>query len=290
VSTGQINTIVGTSSTSEVANNGGALGEALDGPYSVFLDGAGNLYFGDMLHHMVRVLTPIEQNIGYPTMRVGTISAPVAVILENDGNALLEFSSFLLTNSALDPATTTCTLGQPVASTGTCTLGVELVPVMTGNQIPQGGRVDITSNAADGVGIIWMFSTVLSVDPTLAALTSNLNPAAEGAVVTFTAAITTSGTTTPTGTVKFMDGVVPLGTTTLNETGRATYLTAALATGAPRDHCRVQRRQPECGGFVLDSGRKSSATDFDGNNVEPESVNGGDVGDYHGDSCWANWL
>ena len=73
--------------------------------------------------------------------------------------------------------------------------------------------------------------------PTSTTVTSSLNPSIYGQSVTFTATVTnTAGagisTVTPTGSVQFMDGASPLGTSqALSGTGTATLTTSALAAG-----------------------------------------------------------
>ncbi|MBZ5630062.1 MAG: Ig-like domain repeat protein, partial [Acidobacteriia bacterium] len=73
--------------------------------------------------------------------------------------------------------------------------------------------------------------------PTVASatsLTSSANPADFGVAVTFTAAVTASGsssTAKATGTVTFMDGATHLGTATLNPSGMATHVTSSLTAG-----------------------------------------------------------
>jgi sugar lactone lactonase YvrE len=74
--------------------------------------------------------------------------------------------------------------------------------------------------------------TELIVEASTASLTSSLNPAAAGNNVTFTAKITGSGTTVPTGSVTFMDGATLLGKVALDATGSASLQTATLAVGS----------------------------------------------------------
>ena len=59
-------------------------------------------------------------------------------------------------------------------------------------------------------------------------VTSSANPANYGASVTFTATVTTTGSTPPTGTVTFNDGTTALGTGTLNSSQVATFTTSTL--------------------------------------------------------------
>jgi hypothetical protein len=63
-------------------------------------------------------------------------------------------------------------------------------------------------------------------------LTSSLNPSIFGQAVTFTAALASTGSSTPTGTVAFYDGAAKLGTGTLGGTPLvATYAEATFAVG-----------------------------------------------------------
>ena len=65
---------------------------------------------------------------------------------------------------------------------------------------------------------------------TATSLVSSANPSAIDQSVTFTATVTSAGGT-PTGTVTFYDGASALGMGTLNVSGQATFVTAALTTG-----------------------------------------------------------
>jgi hypothetical protein len=58
------------------------------------------------------------------------------------------------------------------------------------------------------------------------------NPSNSGQAVTLTARVTTTGSSTPTGTVKFLRGTSSLGTGTLNSSGVATLTTTKLPVGA----------------------------------------------------------
>lgn len=87
------------------------------------------------------------------------------------------------------------------------------------------------SDAADQLGFSVDSIEMTSLAPTTTTLTSSLNPANLGALVTFTATVA-SGTGTPGGTVQFLDGATVLGTRTLDAAGRATLSTSALAPGA----------------------------------------------------------
>ncbi|MGA1984234.1 MAG: Ig-like domain repeat protein [Acidobacteriaceae bacterium] len=202
-----------------------------EGPYALFFDGWGNLYVSDMFHQTIREVPAESVLLIYPPMQEGGVSSPMPAIIENAGNADLDFSALqTVSYSALDPATTTCQVSQPLPIGASCTLGVESAPTTTGNYLV--GTLTVESNAQNSPSSVTLKTDVLAVAPTVVSLTTSLNPASVGAMVTFTASVATSGSTTPTGSVNFMDGTVDLGTTALSGTAVATFSTTALATGS----------------------------------------------------------
>jgi large repetitive protein len=212
--------------------DGGPANEAgFDGPYALFLDGPGNLYIADMFNQLIRMVSSNVATLSYLPMRVGRVSAPQPEIIENDGNAALNFNAFnLVSNSALDAGSTTCVTLQPVAVDQTCVLGVAFAPTVTGT--PVIGSLSVTSNAANSPGVIDLSGNVLSVNPTAEVLTSSLNPVALGTLVKFIATVSNSFAAAPTGTVTFSDGAVLMGAVGLDPTGASALSTATLATGS----------------------------------------------------------
>jgi ELWxxDGT repeat protein len=91
-----------------------------------------------------------------------------------------------------------------------------------------GGDSDFAASAYTNFG-----QTVLK-DLTTTTVAPSANPMVVGQTLTLTATVQASspGTGTPTGTVTFMDFSTPLGTGTLNGTGKATFTTSGLAVGA----------------------------------------------------------
>jgi len=63
-------------------------------------------------------------------------------------------------------------------------------------------------------------------------VTSSLNPAAAGTSVTFTATVSVTGSTTPTGNVSFFDGATLLNSTALLANKTATFSTSSLSAGS----------------------------------------------------------
>ena len=92
------------------------------------------------------------------------------------------------------------------------------------------GKTDvITANFFSNTVAVLLNSTVAS--PTTTTLASSLNPSAYGQPITFTATVTTSGPTAPTGTVNFKWGPDGIGQGTLNASGVATFTTSILKPG-----------------------------------------------------------
>jgi len=228
---GIIETIAGTYASGMIEDGVAANMSTLDGPYALFLDGPGNLYIADMFHQLIRMVAANAAALGYPEMRVDRVSAPLSQAIEDDGNAALSFSGFnLVSNSALDPASTTCSISQTMLVNQTCVLGVEFAPTVTGTLVL--GSLSVASNAPASPGVINLSGQVLSVQPTQATLTSNTNPASLGTAVTFTAAVSNGLPVAATGTVNFFDGTAQIGSAALNATGVAAFSTSTLAPGS----------------------------------------------------------
>jgi large repetitive protein len=229
LSTNTINTIAGNGGTAFAGDGLNSDQMAMYAPYSLFIDGLGNLYVGDLFHNRIRVISSNAASLQYATIRVNRTSPPQPETLENDGNDVLNLTTLSVgSNSALDAATTTCTAGQTLAATATCTLGVEFAPTTIGTTIT--GAITLGSDAANSPGTITLTGTVLDVDPTTVTLASSANPSAFGTAVIFSATVSTAGTT-ETGTVQFLDGTSQIGTGTLSSTGIATFTTSTLALG-----------------------------------------------------------
>jgi hypothetical protein len=231
VTSGVINTIAGTYGGGIIGDGIAANTASLDGPYALFLDGPGNLYIADMFHQLIRIIPSNQAALAYPEIRVDRVSTPLSQAIENDGNASLNLGAFtLISNSALDPVSTSCSPSQSLPVNQSCVFGVEFAPTVTGN--PVVGSLSITSTSPNSPEIINVSGQVLAVQPTTMTLTSNVNPAALNTAVTFTAVVSNQLPVAATGPVNFLDGTVQIGTGNLNTAGLATFTTSNLKTGS----------------------------------------------------------
>jgi Pro-kumamolisin, activation domain/Bacterial Ig-like domain (group 3) len=158
------------------------------------------------------------------------------------------------TNKAFNPVTTPNTgaySNGAWCSPGTPTSGVTADPWPAALQCPSSGSAflgfsafnfDATTNynLVSGLGSVnashlaaaWVAASLASTTTTT--VTSSANPANYGTSVTFTATVTTTGATPPTGTVTFNDGATALGTGTLSTVSGsqvATFTTSTLTAG-----------------------------------------------------------
>ena len=119
----------------------------------------------------------------------------------------------------------TATLGTGTISAGKATFSISTLAVGS-NSITASYGGDTNNNSSTSS----VLTQTVNKTNTTVTLASSANPSTFGTPVTFTATVT-SPTTTPTGTVKFMDGSTELGTGTLKK-GKATYSTSTLSEGS----------------------------------------------------------
>jgi sugar lactone lactonase YvrE len=235
ISTGKISTLVGIAGDGNTDFNGDGLNAQLANlykPYSIYLDGAGNLFVADRLNLRIREVSATISAIQYPTMKEGKTSAPVIQTIENDGNAALTLTNLTVppppsgtTNAVLDPHTTTCSISAPPLAIGAdCNLGVEftppadLVPPVPPGAPPSDGVIgtgmfSVTSDSGNSPIYVELSGTVLSVDPSSTTVTADHNPAGINQLVMLTAQIASPNQVT--GTVEFFDNGVSIGSKTV---------------------------------------------------------------------------
>jgi streptogramin lyase len=227
--TGVITTYAGNNTESFSGDGGPANKAGLYGPYAFALDTQGNLYIADVFHNRIREVAANTAILNFPVIRVDRVSTPLTQTIENDGNAPLTVTQLNpVLYSQFDPSTTTCAEGTPIASLAQCVVGVDFAPTITGTLVT--GEADIDSNAGNSPGKISLTGQVLDVNPTVATVTSNLNPSTVGQPVVFSIAVTNSESTPPTGAVTLLDGTTTIGSGTLSN-GTASFTISNFLSG-----------------------------------------------------------
>ncbi len=141
-------------------------------------------------------------------------AAPTSTAITSSVNPLTVGQSVTFT------ATVTSTTGLTVTGTvrfkngstvlGTGTLNASGVATLATTSLPSGSN-SITASYEASNNFLGSTSRtltqVVNKDPTTTTVTSSLNPAKSGQLVTFTATVTSSGAGTPTGSVTFKDGL-----------------------------------------------------------------------------------
>jgi hypothetical protein len=158
----------------------------------------------------------------------GLPDAPVSALLVDSSTGIIYAGTDVGVFSSPTTGGGVWTEVGPVAGPGSGFL--PSAPV-TAIQIFKNGTTKDLRVSTYGRGI-WEFNLPLAGAATTTTLTSSLNPAFSGVSVTFTATVTTTGSTLPTGTVTFNDNGTALGSpVTLNGSQMATFATSTLALG-----------------------------------------------------------
>jgi large repetitive protein len=230
-----ISTISGHPSDQKFSGDGANADAAtMSSPSSLALDSVGDLYFGDLFHNRVRMISSQLAFQDYGQIKNFQVSPAKTQTFENDGNAGMTVQQITLANASLDGAST-CAAGAPLAPAVSCTLNIEFAPQVqnlpdAGAETP--GSVTINSDAQNSPGFINLTGDVLTVNPTVTTVVSNGTPSATNADVIFTATVTNGNNGSITGTVTFMDGAATLGTGQMDASGVATFSTTGLAIGS----------------------------------------------------------
>lgn len=229
--TGLIETIAGTGGQSTAGDGGAATQAQVYGPYSMALDGFGDVFIADMFHNRIRKITTNAAKMTFADIRVGRTSPTQTITVENTGNASLTITNLETdANSSLDGSTANaCANNTVLASSAQCAVGAQFAPTVVGN--PVTATITVHSAATNDPAVLTLTGNSLTLDPTTTTLTSNVNPSAAGSAVIFQAQVQSSGTNVPTGTVTFKDGSSTIGSGTL-VAGVATFSTSSLALGS----------------------------------------------------------
>jgi len=157
----------------------------------------------------------------------------------NQGTAVT-FTATVTTTGANPPT------GSVTFKDGTTTLGTGTLSTVAGSQVATFMTSTLTVGAHSITAVYGgdannpsstssvLTQTINAATTTTTTVTSSLNPASQGAAVTFTATVATSGTHPPTGTVTFNDGGTAIGSGSLSTVAGsqvATFTTSALTVG-----------------------------------------------------------
>jgi hypothetical protein len=138
-----------------------------------------------------------------------------------------------VTTKGPNTPTGTLTFKNGATSLGTVTLDSTGTATLTKSNLPAGSLSVIASyngDSANAKSTSLALAQTVTQASTTTSVTSSKNPSTHGNSVKFTATVA-SATTTPTGTVTFMDGTTLLATKSLSG-GTANFTTSALSTGS----------------------------------------------------------
>ena len=138
-----------------------------------------------------------------------------------------------VTSTAPSTPTGTVTFKNGTTSLGSATLNASSLATLTKTGLPAGSLSITAVYNGDSQTAKSTSATLLQTvnqASTTTTVKSSLNPSLLGQSVTFTATVT-SPTTTPAGSVTFLDGTNALGTVTLSG-GKASYSTSTLSAGS----------------------------------------------------------
>ncbi len=227
--TGVITTVAGTTSQSISGDGGPATAAGLYGPYTLALDGPGNLYIADVFHNRVRMISASQAVLNFQPMRIGRVATAQQQTIENDGNATLNVQLLqAVSDSVIDGTTTTCIGALALAPLNSCVIGASFAPTHLG--APTIGVVSLCSNATNTPAKLNLVGNVLNQDPAVVTLAVSANPVQTGDSIYFTVNVASPGVI-PTGQVTLLDGTNPLAVVNLQTGGVATFTVSNLTGG-----------------------------------------------------------
>jgi hypothetical protein len=186
----------------------------------------GGCFVPFMVYAQQSVATTVALTITTPlTIAYGQDVDGYAEVTSSDGSALSGTITFY------DGTRNICVI--PAAQSSSCppSAGQNFVVgkhVLTAVYSGDSNHVGSTSNAVT----VTVLSPVQPLTPTVTTLTSSANPSAAGQSVTFTATVVTGVSQIPTGSITFLDSGTVLGTSTVNASGVATFVTSQLTSGS----------------------------------------------------------
>jgi hypothetical protein len=197
------------------------------GSHSLMVQYAGNANF--LSSNSAAVSLTVNAQVATTTTSLSATPDPVLTGQTLTLTATVQGSGSVVPGGTVSFLSGSTPLGTaPINSSGVATLTVTTLAIGTYSMTAQyaGNANFLASNAA-------AVSVTVSAQATTAATSTSLNaspnPVATGQTLTLTATVQGSGSTTPGGTVSFMNGSTPLGTASLNSSGVATLTLTTLA-------------------------------------------------------------
>jgi hypothetical protein len=173
----------------------------------------------------------VTVNASTATTSTSLVASPNPVIA---GQALILVATVSENGTTVPTGTVSFMNGSTVL--GTATLNSSGVATLPPTSLGA-GTYSLTAQYTGTASFLSSTSAAVSVTVNAATVTATIslvaspNPVTEGQALVLTATVSESGTTSPTGTVSFMNGSTVLGTAALNSSGVATLSITSLAVG-----------------------------------------------------------
>jgi GNAT superfamily N-acetyltransferase len=224
VNGGSIVTVVGTGNQGFAADGGLATSAVLDTPKAVVPDAAGNLSVADTLDQRVRKASlPV---LTFSNEAVGVLSATQPVTLTNSGTGSLAVGSISFTGPFTTVSGGSCSAPPINLGPGaTCTQNVAFLPPDVG----QGSGSVVVGGGTTVPQTVLLAGTAVPVSTTTK-VTTNVPTALTGQTVTLVATVQPTGLGSPTGSIKFFNNGVQIGTAPIAN-GTASLAISILPTG-----------------------------------------------------------
>ncbi len=130
-----ITTVAGLGAARYTGDAGAPTAATLSSPYGLAFDNSGNLYIADLGNNAVRKINLQPSPLSFPSTVVGQASPVQPVVITNAGNANLTVSALTFSGSFSQSLLNIadCNSNSVVSPAGSCTVGVQFVPLSAGN-------------------------------------------------------------------------------------------------------------------------------------------------------------
>jgi Ca2+-binding RTX toxin-like protein len=247
-STGNIQTVAGTGTRGDGGDGGAATAALLNGPTGLAVDAAGDLFISDTGNNRVREVTggTIRTVAGTGTAGFGgdgasatlaTLDGPSAIAVDALGDLLIADTLNNRIREVLAGSGTIITLaghGSPNSSGDGGPAAAAEIDVPDGLAVWGRGYLFVSEAKGNRVRELALNARVSDLVTSATMVSSSLASSVYGQSVTLktTVGATTTGTGTPTGSVKFLDGTKVLGIVNLNAAGTAALTLTMLGAGS----------------------------------------------------------